>query len=755
MKAISKVGDVIMTSRDIQTEINPEELIQLRKVTKTLEASSEDQKRLNALAIEERVLKYQAELDVRLTKEMKEQLEQFKQVELATMRFEERQKYQVQIVQIQQDAEKRILQEKGKAIESQEAAKTLLEEQKKELDRQNIQLRQSLLDEGNKTIMAEKQLRNEAELNSKRAEMERDLAQRKYDEATKQINELQNYKERYERVMQEKMAQYKIDLNKEYAGSLSSVEVEKTKIEAERQILVERAKSAENTLAQALAIQKESAALRESLRDTRAELDDVRRERDDALNDIKELKLQVQSQRTSTAVEFEIQSLKTQLLEAERMNEKRQEEYQLLLKSFMTPKDETQKELAKARRMEENWKKECQQLVLKLDMEFSRSEQIERKYQDEVLKTKELRREVADLRRILHETQTALTSELSRRNTELGGVRYTIPNNNIQDTIVYSPDLSHFKPSEDNVNPTQCPPQEISESPMANKFTDIKIARHTRIPDPMMHLNEFRTPLQLNKRENLTAPLFHPPQDEESTNVDKNQEFSALVQFKPDVTFNQATNPMPKNNGSLVSNINTQTTPTSTKMITPQYKTDPSTTTPSVAENRNDAISDVANNTEYISKDGNSQKSIEMKSNPPKISPVDTSSPANVDIKPPSKVEDVEKETEVDEVVMDLAQLKLQREMRLREEERERMRVLREKQALEEGAEKDISSQKVTEMIEKKVDDVVVKDAKVEKENLDFKDDPLLQKYMEIVKEKREKEALVSSSVLHLARIGV
>ena len=44
-------------------------------------------------------------------------------------------------------------------------------------------------------------------------------------------------------------------------------------------------------------------------------------------------------------------------------------EYQALLKSLIIPADNVREELSKAKHMESKWQRECQQLVMKLDLE--------------------------------------------------------------------------------------------------------------------------------------------------------------------------------------------------------------------------------------------------------------------------------------------------------------------------------------------------------------------------------------------------
>ncbi|KAI8810955.1 hypothetical protein BJ742DRAFT_164877 [Cladochytrium replicatum] len=211
------------------------------------------------------------------------------------------------------------------------------------------------------------------------------------------------------------LSTYKISLNRQHTNMLSNIEADRLKNEADRKLLDERTKTIDAHMAQAREMHEEAVRANAQLKQAQEQLDIVKRERDDAVSSLREVQLRLESQKTSSFVEFEIQSLKSQLVEAERMAEKRQEEYQTLLRSLVNPQDEIRKELAKSKRMEAKWQRECQQLVVKLDFEMNRNDVLERKLQAEVLKCKESMREVADLRLLLHQTRTALTNDLPVR----------------------------------------------------------------------------------------------------------------------------------------------------------------------------------------------------------------------------------------------------------------------------------------------------------------------------------------------------
>ncbi|KAJ3286919.1 oxidative DNA demethylase, partial [Borealophlyctis nickersoniae] len=475
---LSHVADVPTVEREMQTELEIEDLVEMRirQADKDYTHRTQEQTKQNALALEDRIVRYQRELEARAQVEMEKQLARFKEIELAQMRVEERNKHQSDMEAVKSDAERRILEASERATAWEEQERKRLAVREKEMEKENLTLRQTLLDQSNRAVLAESQLRNEAELHAKSLEFEKDALQRRYDEVVAQLNEARGVKEKYSEKMQEAITQYKIDLNREHANLLSHVEVEKARIEAERAILQQKTESLEQAAAQVRSAQQEMQSVQNQLKEARAQYAQAVREKEDAVHAMKEMQLLVNTQKSSSALEFEIHSLKKQLVEAEKMAEKRQEDYQSLLKSLMAPKDASQKDLAKSRRMEIKWQRECQQLVMKLDIELNRNEDLRRKYEDQVLENKELKREIADLRVVLHQTQAALNHQMSAFPTsvEFGerGMKhrpylpdpYDAPVNDISNQAQYgripdprlsgSPYLS-LKPYDDSYTPHQ------------------------------------------------------------------------------------------------------------------------------------------------------------------------------------------------------------------------------------------------------------------------------------------------------------
>ncbi|KAJ3241466.1 oxidative DNA demethylase [Chytriomyces hyalinus] len=429
LESLSRVLEIPAHEKECQTELDETETVEteLRRLDNTFLSSSKLSNRGLLNAMESRVSKFQQELELRMENELEAQLSRFKDVELAKMRIEERSKYANEVAHVRGEYELKLVEQRERIMETEEGQRKWIEEREKDLEAANLELRQRILEESNRSVLLESQLRSEAQLSVKSLTMENATLRQKLQDSKQHMEELESFKERYATKTQEAIAQYKIDLNREHAELISNVQVEKAKIESEKAILVERSRVAERMMEQVEESRSEMEDLRNQLKTLRTLLHEANREKEDAIFKARDLKLQVSSQSSAAAVEFEIHSLKTseyfffcqdisdcelmlsklcrQLLEAEKMGAKRQEEYQSLLKSFMAPQNDLQKENAKLRKSESKWQRECQELVAKLDLELNRNETLERQLENEVLRNKELKRDLAEVRILLHRLQ--------------------------------------------------------------------------------------------------------------------------------------------------------------------------------------------------------------------------------------------------------------------------------------------------------------------------------------------------------------
>ena len=231
--AISLLHDIPHASIDTQTDLQPEDILEwkIRQSDKDQIDKTNNLNKISALAMEDRMIRYQIQVDDRMKRELESNLSKFKEIELAHLRVEERKKYHREIEQGKIEHEKHIAQiEEAFTLRQEQDAKRL-EDREREMERQNIELRQRVLEESRRTVLAEMTAKTDAELTAKQLLMERDSLARKHDEAMLRIAELGILKDRFSESMNEKMTQYKIDLNREHLNLISSVEIEKSRLE--------------------------------------------------------------------------------------------------------------------------------------------------------------------------------------------------------------------------------------------------------------------------------------------------------------------------------------------------------------------------------------------------------------------------------------------------------------------------------------------------------------------------------------------
>lgn len=166
-----------------------------------------------------------------------------------------------------------------------------------------MDLRSKLLEESQKSIRVEMTRKTQAELMAKELSIEKESLERKHQQAMDQIAELSVMKDKFSEKLHEETTRYKIELNREYAGMLSSVEIEKSKLANDRAILEERQKISEQLFAQ-------SDSLRDENKKLKAGLEACEAERDSFKEKARDLELKVNIQHNSSALEFELSSLK-------------------------------------------------------------------------------------------------------------------------------------------------------------------------------------------------------------------------------------------------------------------------------------------------------------------------------------------------------------------------------------------------------------------------------------------------------------
>ncbi|KAJ3268859.1 oxidative DNA demethylase [Terramyces sp. JEL0728] len=416
VRSVSKVTDNPTRDKEVQTNVEIDDIlnIKLRDIDHSLRHRKGQYERIQVAQLEERIYTCQRELEEQSAKQLEQQIANFKQVELVKMKLEEKKALQIALDRLKSENEQKMLELETKCMNDLQLERTRMAEREREMDKQNMVLRQKILDESNIKILKESQLRNEVELSAKQVVLERDQLKHRMEDIQQQMKQLAEYKEKYTKQMEETMTEYKVNLTKEYSTLLSTVEVERAKLKGEQLMVDQKEATVDKMLSKIHKTEQDLSETKIELQDVLARLDEAKKAKEDALYQVKDLQLQLLTSKGSISLEFEITSLKKQLLEAERKADVRQQENESLVKGLMTPKTDHAQDLRLARDNEAKWKTQCKDLVEKLDNEMSQNELLNQKLEQEILKNKELSREVADMKVLLHQSQAAFSMAQQR-----------------------------------------------------------------------------------------------------------------------------------------------------------------------------------------------------------------------------------------------------------------------------------------------------------------------------------------------------
>lgn len=569
-----------------------------------------------------------------------------------------------------------------------------------DLEKSVYEQRQKLLDDMENLRLREENIRKHSEILTKQLEIKDQEWETKYKSALGTIDQLQHFKSSFDTRLQQEILNYKMDFERAHKHELADMERDKIKLKTDMAVLNERQTQVEARAAQIDTLEYELREIRDMLNKSQSECEKLKTEVEKKDELVKELGIQARTARGEANVEFENQTLRRQLMDAEKLAERRQEEYQELLRSFMGPTKQHVAEIDRLRRSEAKWQSECQQLVVKLEMELNRADEYQTRFEDEVLRNKELKREISDLRLLLHQTQTALNNELTHQKRISDSYRPA------------SSTASSGRPIDLSSNPYFLPEEKASE-----------FKRASPVPLPPM-----TNPL---KRPEVVIIEDTQPVEEPQPRTSR-QPSTSTTQLKPTAPSSRAS-PVPVSKPAsgvseeLVPVRSRSQSPSSINKSRPVYEEDDEAR--ELARQRLEH--ELALEREKRRQRLEEQAELERKLNEEKKREAEEMERRR---KAQQQEEERERERELERERLRLEQIRAERE---RERDREAQRLAEEQLRAEQ-------ERKAREEAEraKEVEEAQGKEQKL----AEIENDPLMKKYIELVKQKREREAAVTSS---------
>ncbi|KAK6172568.1 hypothetical protein SNE40_016198 [Patella caerulea] len=376
----------------------------------------------SAMLTEERILNFQKQVEERYQAQLKQEIRRFRENELSKLKLEERENSRREMDQLRRDLE-RDYHTKYDALSVRERNTTERLHREQEIrDKEMHSTRQTLQEEINCIHQREADVKREAEINNREKKLNEDRIKARESELRFREAEVKRKEIEFDQRLENEMAKFKLDQQAKFINRTQNVEVREAKVkEIERVISEEKDKlqsykddirDKTNRINELETFLQEARHKEVSANRNNEFLNSKLRD----MCDYSTLKEQVVAQR------HELETLRTRLSEVLNMNERERGRQEELLREMRRPTPETlmmQRDMERARenlRQEQVVFEQQKQLLEKrLKDEIDRNRDLVTRYEEQTLQMKEMNREVVDLRQHLSVTNIALNNEVYRR----------------------------------------------------------------------------------------------------------------------------------------------------------------------------------------------------------------------------------------------------------------------------------------------------------------------------------------------------
>ena len=385
----------------------------------------EDQARLRSLdagssggSVQEKLNQYQKRCEERYKRLLDAEIKRIKDRELSAMRLEESSKYRAELSDMRTQYEReyahryerlRIKEEeflqRQRQKEQEESTSIYNERQKLLRDLENMKLQQ----EGSK---------KEMELDKKHVKADEDRVKTLRRELEQREQEVKSLEGRYEQKFKDKCSNFELEFRKNNENTIKEMEEREHKIAKEEAVLEQKVSSHQILV-------DEISSLKYSLKQSEEKTADYKAKV--AEYDLKLVNMgdYEDMKRENIMLIAENQSLKTSVQELKN-------EVQLLEHKTLKPPDELISLREEYQRAKEDWNSrnasfhiEYNALLSRYQMDAEKFVELKDRYDFDMVEMKELKKEIADLRLVLHQTQNALALELQHK--EATGKRIKTP----------------------------------------------------------------------------------------------------------------------------------------------------------------------------------------------------------------------------------------------------------------------------------------------------------------------------------------
>ncbi|KAL3879106.1 hypothetical protein ACJMK2_031419 [Sinanodonta woodiana] len=379
----------------------------------------DEQYRVGAAAVEDRILAFQRQLEERFRTELKLQVAKTKDDEVKRIQIEERENCRRELEQARRELE-RTYQSKFDALVTRE--RNTVEKMQREHEIQEKEIynqRQSILEEINAVHMREAQVKRDSEVNQRQQIIEKERLKAKEEEIKRRELQVTRMEAEFEQRLHNEMTKFKVEYQASFMERTQNIELREARLrDNEKRVAEDREKID---------------SLKSDLRDKSARVNELETLLQEARhmevsatkhNEFLNAKLRDMADYASlkeqnAVYRSQLETLRMRMSELIQTHEREKNKQEELLRDLHRAGGESlysdmksHPTVRQERLLMENDK---MQLHQKYEEEMSRNKMLLQKFEEQTYQMKEMNRELLDTRQQLVSTQLALSNEVYRK----------------------------------------------------------------------------------------------------------------------------------------------------------------------------------------------------------------------------------------------------------------------------------------------------------------------------------------------------
>ncbi|KAK3610643.1 hypothetical protein CHS0354_028023 [Potamilus streckersoni] len=379
----------------------------------------DEQYRVGAAAVEDRILAFQRQLEERFRTELKLQVAKTKDDEVKRIQIEERENCRRELEQARRELE-RTYQSKFDALVTRERNTTEKLQREQEIQEKEIyNQRQSILEEIEAVHMREAQVKREAEVNQREQIVEKERLKAKEEEIKRRELQVTRMEVEFEQRLHNEMTKFKVEYQASFMERTQNIELREARLrDNEKRVAEDREKidSLKSDLRDKTARVNELETLLQEAR----HMEVSATKHNEFLNaKLRDMADYATLKEQNAVYRSQLETLRMRMSELIQTHEREKNKQEELLRDLHRAGGESlysdMKSHPTVRQERLLMESDRMQLHQKYEEEMSRNKILLQKFEEQTYQMKEMNRELLDTRQQLVSTQLALSNEVYRK----------------------------------------------------------------------------------------------------------------------------------------------------------------------------------------------------------------------------------------------------------------------------------------------------------------------------------------------------